>query len=110
MIFGTAYAQTYFIKVRNRIEQDNVGLFNEFSNLLIQMQSTQSCFTIELYKKIETILSPYPDLMDEFVLFLTPEVAADCGVQFQHFLYVRMREFFHKLKVCIIYHFIYTNQ
>jgi hypothetical protein len=39
------------------------------------------------------------DLLEEFILFLSPEAAALCGVQFQHFLYVRMREFFSKLKV-----------
>ena len=42
------------------------------------------------------------DLLEEFVLFLSPEAAAQCGVQFQHFLYVRMREFFSKLKVIFV--------
>ena len=99
--FATAYAQTYFIKVRNRLEQDNAEAFKEFTTILGHFHSSVNSHQ-ELYKKIVTILGPYPDLLDEFVLFLTPEVAADCGVQFQHFLYVRMREFFHKLKVILI--------
>ena len=94
----TAYAQTYFIKVRNRLEQENADAFREFITTLGYFQSSETS-TLELYKKIEVILGPHTDLFDEFVLFLSPEAAADCGVQFQHFLYVRMREFFYKLKV-----------
>lgn len=96
-----AYAQTYFIKVRSRLEQENADAFREFVTTLGYFQSSDTS-TLELYKKIEAILSPHTDLMDEFVLFLSPEAAADCGVQFQHFLYIRMREFFYKLKVCCL--------
>lgn len=56
---------------------------------------------------MESILGDYPDLMDEFVLFLSPEAAAQCGLQFQHFLYVRMRDFFAKLKVRLNIQYFY---
>lgn len=97
-MFFLAYAQIYFMKVRNRLEQQNPLAFREFVTTLGHFQSS-SCSTLELYRKMESILKDHPDLMEEFVLFLSPEAAAQCGVQFQHFLYVRMREFFSKLKV-----------
>lgn len=87
----------YFMKVRSRLEQQNPLAFKEFVTTLGHFQSNTSS-TLELYQKIESILKDHSDLMEEFVLFLSPEVAAQCGVQFQHFLYVRMREFFSKLK------------
>jgi histone deacetylase complex regulatory component SIN3 len=86
------------MKVRNRLEQSNPVAFKEFFTTLGQCQSTSGSF-LELYRKIENILKDNMDLLEEFVLFLSPEAAAQCGVQFQHFLYVRMREFFSKLKV-----------
>ena len=86
------------MKVRNRLEQQNPTAFKDFITTLGHFQSS-SCSTPELYKKVESILRDHQDLMEEFVLFLSPEAAAQCGVQFQHFLYVRMREFFSKLKV-----------
>ncbi|XP_046632083.1 uncharacterized protein LOC124311787 isoform X2 [Daphnia pulicaria] len=93
-----AYAQIYFMKVRSRLEQSNPVAFKEFFTTLGQFQSSSGSF-LELYRKIETILKDNMDLLEEFVLFLSPEAAAQCGVQFQHFLYVRMREFFSKLKI-----------
>ena len=93
-----AYALGYFAKVRNQLEQENPNAFKDFVNTLGHFKSSTNSIT-ELYKKMESILGSYPDLMDEFVLFLSPEVAAQCGLQFQHFLYVRMRDFFTKLKV-----------
>jgi hypothetical protein len=86
------------MKVRSRLEQSNPVAFKEFFTTLGQFQSSSGSF-LDLYRKIETILKDNMDLLEEFVLFLSPEAAAQCGVQFQHFLYVRMREFFSKLKV-----------
>ena len=86
------------MKVRNRLEQSNPVAFKEFIITLGQFQSSSGAY-LELYKKIESLLKDNMDLLEEFVLFLSPEVATQCGVQFQHFLYVRMREFFSKLKV-----------
>lgn len=93
-----SYAQVYFMKVRNRLEPQDPAAYKEFVTTLGHFQSTSGS-TVDLYRKVETILSGHPDLMDEFVLFLSPEEAAMCGAQFQHFLYVRMRDFFTKLKV-----------
>lgn len=90
------------MKVRDRLEHDPLA-FKEFVTTLGHFQST-SCSTLDLYKKIESTLKDHPDLMEEFVLFLSPEAATQCGVQFQYFLYVRMREFFFKLKVTIFRH------
>lgn len=89
------------MKVRQRLEQQNPDALKDFITTLGHFRSV-SCSTLELYKKIECILRNHPDLMEEFVLFLSPEAAAQCGVQFQHFLYVRMREFFLKLKVSLL--------
>ncbi|EFX70856.1 hypothetical protein DAPPUDRAFT_327730 [Daphnia pulex] len=93
-----AYARIYFMEVRSRLEQSNPMAFKEFVTVLAQLQSTPDSF-LEFYRKIESILKDNMDLLEEFVLFLSPEAAAQCGVQFQHFLYVRMREFFSKLKI-----------
>ena len=57
---------------------------------------------LQLYRQVEDILQPYPDLLEEFVAFLRPQEAAICGKQFQCFLYRSMREFFSKLKVSIL--------
>ena len=86
------------MKVRSQLEATNPAAFREFVTTLGYFQATSSS-TLDLYRKMESILAKQPDLMEEFVLFLSPEEALQCGVQFQHFLYVRMREFFSKLKV-----------
>ncbi len=86
------------MKVRSRLEQSSPMAFKEYVTVLAQLQSTPDSF-LEFYRKIESILKDNMDLLEEFVLFLSPEAAAQCGVQFQNFLYVRMREFFSKLKV-----------
>ena len=93
-----ACALNYFIKIRNRLEQQNPAAFKDFVTTLGHFQSS-SCSTSELYTKLVPILRDHQDLIEEFVPFLSPEAAAQCGVQFQHFLYVRMREFFSKLKI-----------
>lgn len=86
------------MKVRSRLETQEPAAYRDFVTTLGHFQSSSSS-TLTLYQKMETVLASHPDLMEEFVLFLSPEDAALCGVQFQHFLYVRMREFFNKLKV-----------
>lgn len=73
-LLHSAYAQTYFIKVRTRLEQENNDAFREFVATLGYFQSSDTS-TLELYKKIEAILSPHADLLEEFVLFLSPEAA-----------------------------------
>jgi hypothetical protein len=85
------------MKVKSRLESNPVA-FKEMCSIMGQFQSSSNSF-LELYRKIEYILKDNMDLLEEFILFLSPEAAALCGVQFQHFLYVRMREFFSKLKV-----------
>ncbi|XP_046453130.1 uncharacterized protein LOC124200844 isoform X2 [Daphnia pulex] len=93
-----AHAEIYFTKVKSRLEQSNPVAFKEMCSIMGQFQSSSNSF-LELYRKIEYILKDNMDLLEEFILFLSPEAAALCGVQFQHFLYVRMREFFSKLKI-----------
>lgn len=94
-MFLTAYARVYFTKVREHLGEDSAA-YAEFAKYLNDLYAHTSSVQA-VYKTIEDILSP--ELVEEFVIFLTPEQAVLCGKEFQHFLLVRMREFFVKLKV-----------
>ncbi len=100
-----AYAQAYFCKVTQVLKQDNPVAYNEFLTALKDFESQLDSIPLKnLYAKVEEILKPYPDLLDEFVNFLSPEDAALCGRQFEFYLYCSMREFFSKLKVVNLTH------
>lgn len=94
-----AFARVYISKVREQLGHQESAAYIEFASVLCELHSPSGSIQ-ETYKKMEKILSP--ELMEEFVIFLTPEQAALCGKEFQHFLLVRMREFFSKLKVKLV--------
>ncbi len=64
VILYSAYALAYFAKVRKQLEQENPNAFKDFVNTLGHFQSNSNSI-MELYKKMESILGGYPDLMDE---------------------------------------------
>lgn len=104
MDFFIAFARVYISKVREQLGHQESAAYIEFANILTELHSPSGSIQAT-YKKMENILSP--ELMEEFVIFLTPEQAALCGKEFQYFLLVRMREFFSKLKVELITYFLW---
>lgn len=54
----------------------------------------------DLYKKLEKVLHPnHPDLVDEFLTFLTPSQAAEVGKLMPYFVMTRMSMFLRKLEL-----------
>lgn len=58
----------------------------------------------DLYKKVTAVLNQHPDLCEEFVAFLLPEQAMQCGKFMEYLMVTKMRDFFRKLEVCIVCH------
>ena len=95
------YAEAYYNKVRQVLEPSDPAAYKAFNDTILGDGDgvISTVQVLDFYHKIEEILKPYPDLQEEFIVFLNREQATICGKEFQHFLYVRMREFFAKLKV-----------
>jgi hypothetical protein len=91
------FAQAYFLKVKERLEgtelyQEFLNVMNEFGRSIVDVS--------DLYSKVTGILKEHPDLCEEFVAFLLPEQAMQCGKFMEYLLITKMRDFFRKLEVC----------
>jgi histone deacetylase complex regulatory component SIN3 len=94
---GTGFAQAYFLKLKGRLE--GTELYQEFLNIMNEF-GTSIVDVSDLYKKITAILKHHPDLSEEFLAFLLPEQAMQCGKFMEYLMITKMRDFFRKLEVC----------
>lgn len=85
------------MKVKERLE--GTELYQEFLNVMNEF-GTSILDVSDLYSKVTGILKQHPDLCEEFVAFLLPEQAMQCGKFMEYLLITKMRDFFRKLEVC----------
>ena len=64
---------------------------NEFGTSIIEVR--------DLYYKVTSLLSQHPDLSEEFLAFLLPEQAMQCGKLMEYLMITKMRDFFRRLEV-----------
>lgn len=67
------------------------------------LQASKNKNVTDLYRRVENLLKPHTDLIDEFLTFLLPYQALEVGRFIDHFLLTKMKEFCAKLEV------IYNN-
>lgn len=92
----TGFAQAYFLKVKERLE--GTELYQEFLNIMNEF-GTSIIDVTDLYSKVTDTLKEHPDLCKEFVAFLLPEQAMQCGKFMEYLMITKMRDFFRKLEV-----------
>ncbi|KAJ9585932.1 hypothetical protein L9F63_020440, partial [Diploptera punctata] len=89
------FAQAYFLKVKERLEgtelyETFLQTMNDFGTSIIEVQ--------DLYYKVTSLLSEHPDLSEEFLAFLLPEQAMQCGKLMEYLMITKMRDFFRRLE------------
>lgn len=92
----SVFAASYFQKVKERL--DNGPLFGKFVELMDDLNRTNS--VTDLYHRVINLLKEYPDLCEEFLLFLLPKQAIQCGKFMEHLALTEMSSFLRKLEVC----------
>lgn len=92
--FFLGFVHAFYNKVHERLE---VNDSNKFMQLLCDYEAGHSA--IELLNNIDTILSKYPDLSEEFLAFLTPEQAHKMGKFVPYFMLKNMTLFLRKLEI-----------
>lgn len=60
----------------------------------------------QLYFDIKDILKDYPALLNDFIAFLRPEQARECGKYKEYLTLSKIREFIRKIEVSIVNEFI----
>lgn len=53
----------------------------------------------DLYKKVKSLFASHSDLIEDFVAFLTPEQAVECGVFMDHLLLTTMSDFLNMIDI-----------
>lgn len=89
------FAASYFQKVKERL--DSGPLFCKFVELMDDLDRTH-CVT-DLYHRMINLLEGHPDLCEEFLLFLLPTQAIQCGKFMEHLALTEMSAFLRKLEV-----------
>ena len=92
------FAQAYFLKVKERLGgtelyQAFLHTMNEFGRSILEVR--------DLYYKVTALLSQHPDLSEEFLAFLLPEQAMQCGKLMEYLMITMMKDFFRRLEVSI---------
>ncbi|XP_021924612.1 uncharacterized protein LOC110832158 isoform X2 [Zootermopsis nevadensis] len=90
------FAQAYFLKVKERLE--GTDIYQEFLHIMNEF-GTSIADVSDLYKKVTAVLNQHPDLCEEFVAFLLPEQAMQCGKFMEYLMVTKMRDFFRKLEI-----------
>lgn len=89
------YAQAYYDKLREHLDVDDYHKIMEIFNSHEYPETN-----VNLFKKIEPILHPkYPELLNEFLEFLTPAEAKTVGKLAQHVIMNNMSTFLRKLEI-----------
>ncbi|XP_063239206.1 uncharacterized protein LOC134540413 [Bacillus rossius redtenbacheri] len=91
------FAYAYFMKVKERLEGREDEAYQGFVQLVREFERAQ--FPVaELYARAVRLLGRHADLAGEFLAFLLPEQALQCGRLVEHLLLTKMRDFFRKLE------------
>ncbi|XP_031572014.1 GON-4-like protein [Actinia tenebrosa] len=92
-----ALADSYMAKVKKTLKNDPEQ-YEEFLGTLVT-SSTNQWTSVQLYHRIEVVLSEYPELVEDFIAFLEPEEALEAGVLMENLEFVRARTFLRRLEV-----------
>ncbi|XP_034235782.1 GON-4-like protein [Thrips palmi] len=90
------FAASYIGKIRERY--DSGPQFSKFMELVNELDRTQS--VTDLYHRVINLFEEQPDLGEEFLLFLLPKQAIQCGKFMEHLALTEMSSFLRKLEVC----------
>ncbi|XP_075537800.1 gon-4 like protein muscle wasted isoform X2 [Dermacentor variabilis] len=91
------FTQQYLIRVQEALKDDHAR-HQTFHHLMKSAQSDQ-VNPVELYKSIEELFHDHQDLVDDFVGFLLPEQALQCGKLLQYLNFKKIHLFLRKLEV-----------
>ncbi|KAK3735384.1 hypothetical protein QZH41_008714 [Actinostola sp. cb2023] len=80
---------------RKALQNDQVH-YEEFLCTLVE---SSACLWTPLYRRMEIVLSEYPELIEDFVAFLEPEQALEAGVLMESLEFIRARSFLRRLEV-----------
>ncbi|GFU30788.1 GON-4-like protein [Nephila pilipes] len=91
------FANSYLLRA-SEILKGNPEIYEIFLSILCKYhQSTRP--PVELYRELKEVLKDYPTLVRDFIIFLRPEQAKECGKYKEHVALNRIREFFWKIEV-----------
>lgn len=96
---ATNFAHAYFWKVRSRLTGT---AFSHIIQELASFEASKIKNVADLYRKVENLLAPHTDLINEFLIFLLPHQALEVGRFTDHVLLTKMKEFCAKLEVIYI--------
>lgn len=81
--------------MRDRFETQNSIVFKKFMDLLHEHYFN----TTDLYHRVMELFKGHPDLCEDFLGFLLPHQAIQCGKFMEHLAFSEMSSFLHKLEV-----------
>lgn len=93
-----AFAQAYFIKVTETLLGKDDATYSKFMKTMNNFGVTIFEAT-ELFRRVTEIFEHYPELGEEFLAFLLPEQAMECGKFMEYIILTKMRSFCRKLEV-----------
>lgn len=96
---STDFAESYMKKLAQKLNENS---FYEMLSILEQFQ-TDGCDTKILYDRIEVILKDEEELRQEFLCFLGPCQAYECGKLMLYYEMNNMKQFVRNLMVCPTY-------
>lgn len=90
---GNHYAEAYFMKAKSTLDE---GTFQQFITVLSEAVDEPGA-AVALYNKMTEILVNYPQLLDDFIGFLRPHQAKECGKLMDLQYFEKCWSFFKKL-------------
>ncbi|KAG1685711.1 Down syndrome cell adhesion molecule-like protein Dscam2 [Nymphon striatum] len=97
------FAQAYLNRVYETLcQSQDLDRYEKFLKLLSDFRIGDSMSTVMLFKTVKTLFAQHEHLVDEFVGFLLPEEALECGVLAQYLHISKMKDFFRKLEASVL--------
>lgn len=94
----TAFAENYLLRVQQRFKGKEDNIYNQFLDLICNFQ-VNGVSVCDLYKEIRTLFACHTDLSEDFIAFLTPDQALECGVFMNHLLLTTMSDFLNLIDI-----------
>ncbi|KAG8183715.1 hypothetical protein JTE90_002782 [Oedothorax gibbosus] len=91
------FANTYLLRATEILKED-AEVYEKFLSTLCKYHLSSKS-PVELYSELKDILKDYPALVRDFLVFLRPEQAKQCGKHQEHAALGKVREFFRKIEL-----------
>ncbi|XP_035209402.1 GON-4-like protein isoform X2 [Stegodyphus dumicola] len=91
------FANSYLLRVTEALKNDSETCEKFLKVLCKHQYSARS--PVKLYFELKEILKDYPGLADDFIAFLHPEQAKDCGKYKEYVILRKIREFLRKIEI-----------